>query len=139
MNPPRMCGLPAGKGRFDNFAVTVTSLVVQETHYDPWGLELTGLGHQEPGLKVNKYLFNQSSLLLDDFALNCYWTPNRFYDPSIGRFNGIDKVADMFTSVSPMIFGFNNPLKFVDPTGLFGDLPEFTITASRLPSYSMQY
>lgn len=105
----------------------------------PWGLELTGLGYQYGGIKENKYLFNQSSLLIDDFGLNLYWTPNRFYDPTIGRFNGIDKVADMYTSVSPMIFGFNNPLKFVDPTGLFGDLPEFTITATRLPSLSFQY
>lgn len=90
-------------------------------------------------MKKNKYLYNKSSLLIEDLGLNLYWTPNRFYDPTIGRFNGIDKVADLFTSVSPMIFGFNNPLKFVDPTGLFGDLPEFTVTSTRLPSVSMQY
>ena len=102
-------------------------------------MELTGIGYDYPGVKKNKYLFNKSSLLIEDLGLNLYWTPNRFYDPSIGRFNGIDKLSDMFTSVSPMIFGFNNPLKFVHPTGLYGDLPEFTVTSTKLPSFGMQY
>lgn len=90
-------------------------------------------------IKANKYLFNKGSLFIEDLGLNLYSTPNRFYDPTIGRFNGIDKLSDMFTSISPMIFGFNNPLKFVDPTGLMADLPEFTVTATRLPSLSKQY
>jgi RHS repeat-associated protein len=76
---------------------------------------------------------------MDDVNLNLYWTPNRFYAPAVGRFYGIDKVADMFTSVSPMMYAFNNPLKFVDPTGLLSDLPEFTVTATRLPSFNIQY
>jgi hypothetical protein len=32
---------------FDNFMVmSMTDPVTQETHYDPWGLELTGIGYQ---------------------------------------------------------------------------------------------
>jgi hypothetical protein len=32
---------------FDNFLVmSMSSPVAQETHYDPWGLELTGIGYQ---------------------------------------------------------------------------------------------
>ncbi len=37
---------------FDNFMLsTEPPLVVQETHYDPWGLELEGLGYQYGGIK----------------------------------------------------------------------------------------
>ncbi|AWW28887.1 hypothetical protein DN752_01370 [Echinicola strongylocentroti] len=98
-----------------------------------------------------KYLFNRGRELIDDLNLGLYWTPNRFYDPSIGRFSGLDKLSDMYTSISPMVFGFNNPIKFNDPTGLLGecddcpevDLPEVTVTASRLqestPDYSLLF
>ena len=108
-----------------------------------WGLELTGLGYQNGGVKENIHLFNIGSLYLED--LNLYWTPNRLYDPTIGRFQGIDKLSDMYTSISPMSYGFNNPILFSDPTGLNGDcgkcnhLPEFTVTATRLPSWKVQY
>ncbi|MEX2564707.1 MAG: RHS repeat-associated core domain-containing protein [Cyclobacteriaceae bacterium] len=62
--------------------------------------------------------------------LGLYQTPNRLYDPVLGRFWGMDKLSDMYTSISPMAFGFNNPLQFMDPTGLSGDCdgcPEFTM------------
>ena len=131
---------------FDDFMVMSTSsIVVQETHYDPWGLELTGLGFQAEGIKVNKYLYNGGSLLVDELNLGMYWTPNRLYDPAIGRFQGMDKLSDMFTSVSPMIYGFNNPLKFKDPTGLSGDcdgcvdLPAIVVSGTRLPETAPDY
>ena len=31
---------------------------------------------------------------------------------------GTDLLADMFTSHSPYHFGYNNPISFMDPTGL---------------------
>ncbi|WP_236139153.1 hypothetical protein [Mongoliitalea daihaiensis] len=77
--------------------------------------------------------------------LGMYSTPNRLYDPTIGRFQGMDKLSDMFTSVSPMIFGFNNPLKFKDPTGLSGDcdgcveLQEVVVRGTRLPETVPNY
>jgi len=45
---------------FDQFRVLSTGpLIVQETHYDPWGVELSGLGYQYGGIKVNPYLYNE--------------------------------------------------------------------------------
>lgn len=124
-------------------------MIVQETDYDPWGLEHFGTKFQATGVKVNKYLYNGGSLMVDDLNLGLYWTPNRFYDPTLGRFQGVDKLADMFTSVSPMIYGFNNPVKFKDPTGLNGEsgdcpdgkpcyieLPVHEITSTRMPDYT---
>src|SRR5690606_22165918 len=34
---------------------------------------------------------------------------------------GTDLLADMFTSHSPYHFGYNNPISFMDPTGLHND------------------
>ncbi|MDN3689144.1 DUF6443 domain-containing protein [Cyclobacterium jeungdonense] len=130
---------------FDDFRVqTLSPLVVQEDHYDPWGLELSGLEYREEDREKNNYKFNAGSLLLD--RLGWYQTPNRLYDPVLGRFWGMDKLSDMYTSISPMAFGFNNPLLFSDPTGLAGDcdgcpefqLPVVTINSSPNRRHHMQ-
>lgn len=42
----------------------------------------------------------------------------RHYDPAIGRFNCIDKLAESFFDVTPYNFANNNPIYFNDPTGL---------------------
>ena len=42
----------------------------------------------------------------------------RLYDGALGRFFGIDLLADLFTSHSPYHFAYNNPVSFADPTGL---------------------
>jgi RHS repeat-associated protein len=135
--------------------MSTTSPIMQETHYslsrvaqrigNPWGLELGGIGFQYAGIKANKYLYNGGSLLIDELNLGFYWTANRLYDPVIGRFQGMDKLSEMFTSVSPMVYGFNNPLKFNDPTGLSGgceecvDLNEVVVYATRLPRVAPDY
>ena len=62
--------------------------------------------------------------------LGMYQTPHRMYDPVLGRFWGMDKLSDLYTAISPMAFGFNNPLVFADPTGLAPaceDCPEFQL------------
>lgn len=101
---------------FDNFAVTVTSLVVQETHYDPWGLELTGLGHQEPGLKVNKYLYNGKELI-EDAGLQYYDYGARMYDATIGRWGVVDRLTHKYLDFSPYNYVLNNPNRNIDPDG----------------------
>jgi hypothetical protein len=42
----------------------------------------------------------------------------RQYDSAIGRFVGIDVLAETSTSVTPYHFGFNNPVFWADPSGL---------------------
>jgi RHS repeat-associated protein len=44
---------------------------------------------------------------------------SRLYDPALGRFLGVDDMAGHATSWTPYRYGFNNPLIYIDPDGLF--------------------
>ncbi len=104
---------------FDNFRVlSQGSLLVQETHYDPWGLELTGIGYEYAGVKKNKYLYNGKELI-EDNGLQYYDYGARMYDPAIGRWGVVDPMAEKAPGLTPFRYGFNNPLTFTDPTGMF--------------------
>ena len=41
----------------------------------------------------------------------------RYYNPSIGRFNGIDRFADKYPYFSPYQYAGNNPMSFIDVNG----------------------
>jgi len=55
--------------------------------------------------------WNESSLV--------YETNFRDYDPAIGRFYANDPLSLQGHSLTPYRFGFNNPVSFNDPTGLY--------------------
>jgi RHS repeat-associated protein len=42
----------------------------------------------------------------------------RFYDPTVGRFTTVDPLSEKMSGWSPYSYGFNNPLRFIDPSGL---------------------
>ncbi len=110
-------GLPAA-GRFDQFGVMSTGpLIVQETHYDPWGVELSGLGYQYGGIKVNPYLY-QSKEFEKEFGLNLFDFHARGYDPAIGRTWQQDPHAESYYDLSPYSWVGNNPINVIDPTGM---------------------
>ena len=46
-------------------------------------------------------------------------TPFRSYDASIGRWFKVDPMAEYATQLTPYRFGFNNPVLWSDPLGLF--------------------
>ncbi|UOQ73448.1 RHS repeat domain-containing protein [Hymenobacter cellulosilyticus] len=93
------------------------TLVVQENHYDPWGLNLSGIERLSGG-NENKFTWNgkekQQELSLD-------WVDHgwRFYDPQIGRWHVTDPDAEEGDqeSWSTYQFGFDNALRFNDLDG----------------------
>ncbi|MFC4870568.1 RHS repeat domain-containing protein [Negadavirga shengliensis] len=108
-------------------------LVVQETHYDPWGLELSGLGFQYEGVKENRYLYNGKELK-DDLDFGLYDYGARMYDPAIGRWSVVDPLAEQMRRHSPYNYAFNNPLRFIDPDGMMPceNCPQFRIFANQV-------
>lgn len=43
----------------------------------------------------------------------------RNYDPSIGRMNGVDVMADSYSGLSPYQYANNDPVYWNDPTGAY--------------------
>jgi len=94
-------------------------LLVQENHYDPFGLALVGLDQATPGLRpLNQYQYNSKEKQAN-FGLNWNDYGARMYDSQIGRWHGVDPVARKAPSFSSYVYVLNNPLRFVDPNGEF--------------------
>ncbi|MDJ1492869.1 RHS repeat-associated core domain-containing protein [Cytophagaceae bacterium DM2B3-1] len=107
---------------FDNFEIKYEErLIVQENHYDPWGLNLAGIETQSNPNHKFQFLGQEKQ---DEFNLNWVETFFRSYDPQLGRFHQIDLLSDFFTMLSPYVYSYNNPITYSDPTGLAGEEAE---------------
>ena len=103
--------------------------ILDESHYYPFGLkhsEYAKYGLIEQNLEVviapvadnpfkYKYLGQERQ---DELGLNWDSFKWRNYDYAIGRFMSVDPLAEEFPDWSPYSYGFNNPLRFTDPTGM---------------------
>lgn len=113
---------------FDDFTITYTpALVVQENHYDPWGLNLAGIEKEGDYLyQYNSASEKQEDLLEQGYFYETDQTDLRGYDPQLGRFRAVDVLADQMSGITPYQFSFNNPVMFSDPRG---DMPSPLIGA----------
>ena len=91
---------------------------MKERDYYPFGLTMAGISSKAAGKLENKFKYNGKELE-GEFDLN--WTAMDFrgYDAQIGRFHSQDVLADLAPSMNPYRFGFNNPVFWSDPTGLY--------------------
>jgi RHS repeat-associated protein len=85
---------------------------IQEDEYYAFGLPIN-IG-PVPSFE-NKYQYNgkekQDQEKMFDYGA-------RFYDPVIGRWTSVDPLAEKMRRHSPYNYGFNNPIRFVDPDGM---------------------
>ena len=51
------------------------------------------------------------------FGLNRVDFGARNYNPTIGRFDRVDALADVTLAISPFVYNLNNPARFTDPDG----------------------
>jgi RHS repeat-associated protein len=125
---------------FDDFEITLlgapVATIVQESHNDPWGLELSG-PHYQTGRK-NQWQANGKTEREANFGINILETPFRGYEkpfprPALGRFHQPDAITDLLPGISSYTFAFNNPVMFNDPTGLVGVNSPQSKDASQYP------
>ncbi|MCC5943632.1 MAG: hypothetical protein JJT94_01755, partial [Bernardetiaceae bacterium] len=82
------------------------------------------------GAEEYRFLFNGGSERISQLDLHWHDTPFRSYDPQLGRFWGVDALADYFASITSYQYAYNNPIGFNDPTGLAAEEPGAPITAA---------
>ncbi|UBM60048.1 hypothetical protein LAG90_05235 [Marinilongibacter aquaticus] len=87
-----------------------------ETAFDPWGVELAGVGQNS--LYENRFRYQEKESLALFGLSNIVDSEARYLDRGTGRFWGIDALADKNNGVSGYAYVMNNPLSFVDPFGL---------------------
>ncbi|NDV97347.1 RHS repeat-associated core domain-containing protein [Dysgonomonas sp. 521] len=88
--------------------------LVQKNHYYPFGsvfASTTGAGKQP-------YKYNDKELDAMH-GVNLYDYSARYMDSQIGRFTSVDPLAEKYYSISPYVYVMNNPLKYIDPTGMY--------------------
>jgi RHS repeat-associated protein len=94
-----------------------TAQTVQEDHYYPFGLQLSGQSFTNTTL-LNKYLFNgkekQDQTGMYDYGF-------RQMDPVLGRWFCVDAMAESYMSSSPYAYCENNPVNRIDILGLWGE------------------
>lgn len=54
-------------------------------------------------------------------GLNMYDYSARYYESALGRFTSVDPLAEKYYSISPYVYCNNNPMKYIDPTGMIYD------------------
>ncbi|MDQ6528087.1 RHS repeat-associated core domain-containing protein [Flavobacterium sp. LHD-85] len=86
--------------------------VVQHIEYVPFGEVFL----EEKNAKWNTpYLFTSKEL---DRETGMYYFGARYQDPKLGIFISVDPLADKFKGVSSYAYALNNPVRFIDPTGM---------------------
>ncbi len=105
---------------FDDFKVDhIKSPVVQMDDYYPFGLTFNSYSRENTTPQDFKY---NGKELQDELNLQWLDYGARMYDPAIARWMAVDPLTELTRRWSPYTYCYNNPLIFVDPDGMFGDL-----------------
>lgn len=113
---------------FDDFKVSQTkSPIIQSDDYYAFGLAFNSVRREN---KVdNDFLYNGKERQ-DGLELGWYDYGARMYMPDIGRWGVVDPMAEKARRWSPYRYAFNNPLRFIDPDGMFEYTNGYSTTSS---------
>lgn len=104
--------------------------ILEENNYYPFGLKhknynVTSKQYTQAGGAIliedcvncsYKYKYN-SKEFQDELGLNMYDYGARNYDPALGRFLNMDRMAEMYLNYSPYQYAGNTPTFFIDING----------------------
>ncbi|WP_424964138.1 RHS repeat-associated core domain-containing protein [Ekhidna sp.] len=105
---------------FDDFTVYhgKTNVVSTQDYY-PFGLTFNS--YQRTASSPQNFLLTGNEKL-PEWGVGVSDFNARTYDATIGRFYNVDPLADMMQEWTPYHYNYNNPLLFIDPSGL---LPKY--------------
>jgi RHS repeat-associated protein len=98
--------------KHENYNVTR----VDFRRYPDTGVELVPM----PAVANASYNYKYNGKeLQEELGLNTYDYGFRHYMPDIGRMGNMDALAELAYDITPNRYCFNNPLRFIDPSGLW--------------------
>jgi RHS repeat-associated protein len=101
-----------------NGQVDLPGEILQENHYYPFGMNMNGPWMNDAAANDKPYQYNGKELeSFGGLGWNDYGA--RFYDPSVGRFISPDPLSELAPDWTPYRYGFNNPILYTDPDGMF--------------------
>jgi RHS repeat-associated protein len=113
---------------FDDLKIQhIKSPVIQTEDFYPFGLSFNS-NRRENGV-YNKYQYNGKEIQ-NEFALGWHDYGARMYMADIGRWGVIDPLAEMGRRWSPFAYAFDNPIRYIDPDGMWPDLPSWSDVAN---------
>lgn len=116
---------------FDNSGTGGTLHLRQENSYYAFGLIMPGSVVATP-TNPNKKLYNGGSEWQNDFGNlpDYYQTFFRNYDAALGRWVGVDPMAESAESMTTYQYAGNNPVMFNDPNGDLAKTPPSAMESS---------
>lgn len=98
---------------------TYEAVVMMASDYYPFGMVMPGRNWTASGTDKYRYAYNgmeQDNEISGN--RNSYTTEFRQYDPRLGRWKSLDPLMAQFPWMSPYVAFNNNPILYVDPSGL---------------------
>lgn len=97
----------------NRMVLSSTGAIEQEQHYYPFG----GIMGESVEGNAQRYRYNGKEFESMG-GLNMHDYGARLYDQTLGRWNGMDKLAEKYYDVSPYAYCLNNPMRMIDKDGL---------------------